>query len=369
MPERCWYLLSKKLNGEATHAELIELQEWLHADALLAEQVAQITAFWQPVSQSPPQDEANELWKKHQARFNDVFPPNHASLPAVLPISSNARRFPFKTGWAVAALLVGVTFFIWLLKPATTSTPVVAASGQTFTTRATQKKKLTLPDGTLIWLNANSMLQYTAAFGNKVREVWLEGEAFFDVFENKEVPFIIHAPLMNIRVTGTSFNVRAYPAEAMAEAALVKGQIILTMEEDSTRSYTLKPNDKVRVQRRMPALEGAKNSQGKIVNQPQLPWLQYDAIKPSGLDSLPVEAAWTANRLEFDEETFRQVANKMEHWYGVRIVFTSPKLEQEILSGRFTNESLEKALTYLSYTTPFAFSIKDSLVSITPTKK
>ena len=87
------------------------------------------------------------------------------------------------------------------------------------------KSKITLSDGTQIWLNAGSTLKYPSKFSDKKREIFFEGEAFFDVSKDKNRPFIVRTSEINIRVLGTKFNVKSYPEDNIIEATLVSGSI------------------------------------------------------------------------------------------------------------------------------------------------
>jgi ferric-dicitrate binding protein FerR (iron transport regulator) len=87
------------------------------------------------------------------------------------------------------------------------------------------KSTITLPEGSKIWLNADSKLSYPVAFNDKTREVYLRGEAFFDIRKNPDKPFIIHLANGTIHVLGTSFNVRAYDDEDKIETSVSTGKV------------------------------------------------------------------------------------------------------------------------------------------------
>ncbi|TDW44587.1 FecR family protein [Flavobacterium sp. 270] len=121
--------------------------------------------------------------------------------------------------WMIAAsilLLAGLGFF-YISSSAVTTKQFVAGLGE--------HKKITLPDGTQIWLNAGSLLKYPSEFKGDTREVYLSGEAFFDVAKDKKHPFIIHTNKMDTKVLGTSFNVQAYPEQATQEVSVLTGRV------------------------------------------------------------------------------------------------------------------------------------------------
>src|SRR4030095_9403678 len=127
-------------------------------------------------------------------------------------------------------------------------TPEVVASEamSSVATKNGNRTKIVLPDGSQVWLNAGSNLDYNNLNFNKdVREVSLNGEAYFDVAKNAGKPFIIHTKKMDIKVLGTTFNVRSYSDEKITEAALIKGSIEVTLKDRKDQKIILKPNEKI----------------------------------------------------------------------------------------------------------------------------
>src|SRR5688572_25041678 len=108
-----------------------------------------------------------------------------------------------------------------------------------------ERKNFQLPDGSLVTLNAGSKMTINESYGIAARDIWLEGEAFFDVKHNKELPFIVHTPAMNIKALGTTFNVKAYPGEKATETSLVNGLVEVTLKEEKNRKVLLHPNQKI----------------------------------------------------------------------------------------------------------------------------
>ncbi|MFH6942832.1 FecR family protein [Flavobacterium sp. FlaQc-50] len=129
-------------------------------------------------------------------------------------ISLNTRN------WIMAAsvvLLAGLSCFFYL----STETSIL----KEYATKPGEHTKITLSDGTQIWLNAGSLLKYPAEFEGDTREVYLTGEAFFDVAKDKKHPFIIHTNKMDTKVLGTSFNVQAYPDQTTQEVSVLTGRV------------------------------------------------------------------------------------------------------------------------------------------------
>ena len=102
-------------------------------------------------------------------------------------------------------------------------------------TDAGQMREVTLPDGTEVTLNVASSLKYNARYGKETREVWLDGEAFFDVESDAECPFSIHSGMLDVNVTGTSFNVCAYPDDHYTSVLVKSGKVGVTYGDDDIR--------------------------------------------------------------------------------------------------------------------------------------
>src|SRR4029078_631833 len=99
----------------------------------------------------------------------------------------------------------------------------------TVSTKRGSKSKVQLPDGTQVWLNADSRIAYNEKFQGNLREVTLEGEAYFDVVRDEKRPFVIHTAAIDIKVLGTAFNVRSYANEKNTETSLIRGSIEVTL--------------------------------------------------------------------------------------------------------------------------------------------
>jgi len=114
-----------------------------------------------------------------------------------------------------------------------------------YASRPGEKKIFQLPDGTQVTMNAGSEITLNKDYGQDTREVFLRGEAFFDVHQNKNSPFIVHTANMDIRALGTAFNVRSYFGDKVAETALIRGLVEITLKKENNKKILLHPNEKV----------------------------------------------------------------------------------------------------------------------------
>ena len=192
------------------------------------------------------------------------------------------------------------------------------------------------------------------------REVSLSGEGYFDVVRNKQKPFIIHAAKINIIVLGTEFDVRSYPSDKTTEASLIRGSIEVTFNDQPSKKVILKPNEKIVVDNFR-----FENHLAQMTDNPQVKRSAPEIPKDIAVRNLTyenktgeiVETSWVENKLVFQDESFEEIARKLERWYGVSIRFENERLKDDHLTGSFTNETVRQALDDLKFTATFNYSI------------
>ena len=135
---------------------------------------------------------------------------------------------------AVAAVIAGIAFSVYSAKM-----NEVRSERHTLTVPAGQRANLRLPDGTNVWLNARSVITYPSYFSDDVREVELNGEAYFEVAHDARHPFVVHTERYDINVLGTKFNVESYTNSRSFSTALMEGAVeitVNTMTEECLRN-------------------------------------------------------------------------------------------------------------------------------------
>jgi alpha-L-fucosidase len=163
--------------------------------------------------------------------------------------------------------------------------------------------------------------------------------------------------------------VRAYPDEKQVETSLIHGKVEVSLVSKPEKIFYLKPAEKLVLRNVEPetekqeAIRKIKGLERVVEMIPQFTTISYDPI-----DSLPIETAWVNNQLAFVEESFARLAEKMEKWYGVSIVFDNPQLESLRFTGKFEKESLREALEALRIIGKFQFTINQNTVIIFNTK-
>jgi Fe2+-dicitrate sensor, membrane component len=369
--DRIWLLVSKKLAGEANTEELMELEDLLRHDPDMHYALENIAGLWNLPNQHSIETE--EAFDRHTSRMkaNGVSWPEPGTATTGEPFLQHRS---YNTLWftGIAAALLLIAGIIWWYPGAKqpTTNPVAKTPNEKneISTRNGSKTKITLPDGSKVWLNAGSKLVYNKEFGNNVREVELSGEAFFDVVHvtapqnGEKIPFIIHTKQLDIRVLGTAFNVKSYPGESITETSLVRGKVEIVIHNRPDEKIILKPNEKLMVRNDEPVPVKEDSVTTQPDNKPP-PLVSLSKLTPRE-DSLIVETAWVQNKLVFDNESFNDVAAKMERWYNVQFKFKEARLQKLRFSGVFESETIQQALDYMSITGPFHYSMQGNMIYI-----
>lgn len=189
------------------------------------------------------------------------------------------------------------------------------------------KTKLTLPDGSTVWLNAGSKMIYSQGFGVSDRRLAFQGEGYFEVEKNDEMPFLVQTHDVNVTVVGTKFNFRNYPEDEEAVVELLEGKVALEnqLKEESVRY--LSPNEKM---------------------------VLHKATGEMDITSAKVKEAtlWTENILLFDEDLLPDIVRELERSYHVQIEIENEDLKQTRFYGQFNQleQNIYDVLDMLSET-------------------
>lgn len=363
--DRIWNLLALKLSREASPGDLIELDNYLKDHAEVKNIADRIDSFW---------NQAGEVFNVTDEMEDERF---HLILDAekeeetkdendLKSVGKLLKPHKYKWLYAAASVIFILGFGFLLQRNSDFKSPAPKEIQQVFV-KPGSKSKIILPDETVVILNSSSRLTYNKDFNEKVREVSLEGEAYFDVTKDANHPFIVHASNIDIKVLGTLFDVKSYYEDQTIETTLLRGSIeVYNKDDPSAPKVILKPNEK---------LVFNKNENKKITDPDKIDSnltkkkIPHENISISTLplnkpDSLREETSWLYNKLVIDGDNFTQMSKKMERWYGVQIEILSPELEQYHFNGVFENETIEQALDALKLTVKFRYVIKDNIVKI-----
>ena len=352
------WLLSKELQGSLTAEERAVMEAAIATDPELAAQRRTLLAFWQ---QHEDEQDQNRITQQAFSRLVDNIKQTDPAQWAdpetpVVPLAEykQARAVPWLKIAALFLLLAGSAYLLTLYFRQ--QAPPVAAPMASKHNNKGDRSRIMLADGSVVWLNADSELKYPENFDNsRERRVYLSGEAFFEVAPDADKPFLISTSKMNIRVLGTSFNVKSYPDDLKHETTLVTGAIEVILKDRPDAKIRLKPNEKLVIPNTPP---------DTIAGNPQPALMISKPTYFPDQDSAMIETAWTEDRLIFRSERFEDLALQMERWYNVEIEFKDKDLAELRFTGIFRSEKLETALKALQLTEPFKYKIDNGHVVI-----
>lgn len=360
-----WILLAKKVNREATSLEIEQLQELIREDYELGAIAERMQQIWDTAPAKNLKSNNHQAEDAYLTLANKIAAINNQSEQIEDTVHSSVfQKGFFGKGlfyWGVAASIVIVVSLFLLSQPQ--PQPAVSRS-QTAQNEIRinpgSKTRVELPDGSLVWVNSATQLNYSNDFNGKTREIQLDGEAFFEVKKNPNKPFIVHTSGIDIKVLGTAFNVKAYKSDATIEATLIHGSIeVINNNRPNDTHLMLKPHEKLVYLKNSASGNSSNTVQEKDFS------INIKPLKKNILDSEVVETAWIYNKLAFEDESLSDVVLKMERWYNVRIMINSEDLEKIRISGSFVNESLEEAIRELQFLIPFKYIINKNEVIIT----
>ena len=326
--EKIHTLLVKYLTKEASTAEEEELLAWLtqsedHRNMFRSLKDAfDLGQFEKHIANS---DTATE-WKKLLRRIR----------PAKKPIRTIS---PFRIIMRYAAVFV---LGLMCMKAADLlfSKKDVAHLSEMITKIETgkgERSKVTLPDSTIVWLNACSSISYEHNFGNTTRKVNMKGELFFDVRKDTAKPFLVCTDSLNYLVTGTSFNVYSFDNENIESMVLVEGAVTLNY---GNRSMEINAGELIEFDK------SACEIRRQQINT-------------------DLYAHWRFGELMFNNMTFEELAKRLERNFNVTFVFENEKVKKESFGGSFRNyDSLETIMKVISTSTPVKFKIEKDIVYV-----
>lgn len=315
-------IVEKYIRGSISEEEYNELQQLVQND-----------------SDSNVGDMLNECWQKD---LNIHVMPRTAKERTRRQINEkikkDMRRIWFKRASTIAAsilipvLIISTVYFYKEMDHYKQIPNIVSVNKG-------QRAGITLPDGTIVHLNSESKLTYTPDFNGKLREVVLEGEAFFEVTPNKEKPFIVKTSVFDVEVLGTSFNVSVYNDENIVETALMEGKVKLTMQGCPSKPVYLTPSQKF--------IYSRSDRQGTI-----------------SIMEGDTELAWKQGILAFSAEPLEEVFRKIERWYGVTMHYDKESLVNDNFTGQFKMISIQEMMNILRMHYNLKFKIENNDIYI-----
>ncbi|WP_418698891.1 FecR family protein [Bacteroides sp.] len=323
-------LLERLLERTATAKDKVDLAQWLKEPDAQSEVDAYLKYKWLAAK------EREETFAAQQRIFDDIktmIQGNDRSLQMVQKKKPRILRY-----WtSIAAVFVACIAIGYLLYPVMTSEDNM----NQFVTKVNngQKASITLPDGTLVWLNSDTQIMYGTDYGKKSRVVTLNGEAYFEVAHDKDKKFIVRAEDMNIEVLGTVFNVKAYKESSTIVATLKEGKIKAFCNSND-QEVIVYPNEEI-----------VYNRSDKTFNKckPKDPSYAY---------------MWKNDELGFNNERLESIALLLEKMYNIKVVFKTEVIKDLRFSGIIKNNSLDNILEIIHLTSSVNYKLINDTITL-----
>lgn len=301
-------IIARYLGGNATSDEIERLREWIELSPENKKDFFEQQDIWETLL--PAFDVTDNDTEKAER--------NVLIRTGIEPRKSGLIRKLLRMWARIAAvallpiLAISIYFFVRLRDSSATDITLSTDYGCT--------SKASLPDGSVVWLNANSTLQYSGELYGNNRDVNLRGEAYFNVHADSRHPFIVHTPYMYVTATGTEFNVNAY--DDNASVTLAKGKVIVT---DASDRITLLPGEHLAIRNGHPAVS-----------------------RTSDLDRY---CAWRDGKLIFEDDSIHTICRRLEQIYNVDFVI-DPALNDRTFRFILKGENLSEIMHLFELTAP-----------------
>lgn len=331
-------LIEKFIRGKCSSEEELKVIEWLREENYEAALEKMITEDLQEAyeSGSPEQKDLShirdEILKKYaiSAQRKDQT----AFLPQPL----------LRIAASIAVLIaVGVGVFHFTNESSKGEPNKEAISQVVKSNSRGRKSTISLGDGTTIYLNSESKITYPNKFPDSVRVIQLEGEAFFEVAKDERRPFIVKTNYLDLKVLGTSFNVKTFSDSEEVTIALATGKVEITdigNSKEAAESVMLNPGQAV------------------IFNKTERAFGEISNFDPN------YEYGWKNGLIFFNKASLEEVIEKLERWYDVNIIVINKPPNKWVYKAYHKNESLELVLQSMAHNEAFDFEINDKVVTI-----
>ena len=322
--------ISNYLSGNSTDEEKETLLAFLASNEAAARTFREMSAVW-ALSSVPS---FAEIENSNLVRIKERM---------TAPASSKPVRKLIPVWLKVAAaviLLIGCNYFWYTYTENLTEVYTNADSPYEIKVPAGSRTNIVLPDGTEVSLNAGSVLRYHRGFGIRERNVTLDGEGYFKVAKNAEVPFFVKTNDVQVQVVGTVFNVRAYDDDNYVMVSLLEGRVNLSASANSVMK--LFPNEQALYNKNTGRME---------------------KLKTKACD-------WLDGGLTFENASFADIAHRLERKFQVKISIESERLKAEHFSGSFdSNQNIYDILHEINVEKQYTWKVSGDTIFITDKRK
>ncbi len=305
-------LLYRKLSNQLNSTEAGELASWLGASEENRQMAESVEKAWDLSKDYERKDVKIDL----DADFTALESKMDVAEPSPVRKKARVHQMPPRRNWlSVAAVFVALVAVGFLLRNYFADSFEI----QQLSLGPGQTELLEFGDGTKVWVNENTTILYPKVFARNERSINLSGEAYFEVTKNPAQPFVITTANGEVKVLGTSFNVRDYSGEGEMEVEVTSGKVQLKALE-KTEKIILNPNEK-----------GILNKDEKVLRKET--------------DQLGNSIAWHTDKLVFKESPLKTVVETLEKRYGVEIDLAYAAIEDCPFTATFESKSLATILS------------------------
>lgn len=276
---------------------------------------------------SCPEEQMEKAFHQLESSIRDERPTTDMGVNARKQMSGRISPVRMAAIWTIPFIMACLSaYYYYSARNYVTKTQSEVTYMQHYATIGTRDEVM-LPDGSKVYLNAGTLLIYPSTFASGARNVYLSGEAFFEVAKDKEHPFTVTTNHLTLKVLGTTFNVSAYPDNSQIMATLETGRLQVKVNEQPTE-YFLEPND-------------------QLIYTPSTGKIQQHKVNTAS------HSDWKTGGLFFGNTPFSDVLHTLERIYGVKFHVHTSVYQNQILRVHFNkSESLEHVLQIIKILIP-----------------
>ena len=345
-------LLIKYLTGSATLQERGEVLAWIHESDKNGKHFDDLKNCYEAsiLAKQVSREDREKSWERIKDGYYRSKYSKHSQSGKMMVFTKILRY-----AMPIAASVLMAFFLGSLLQKNKNATPVNQENVFTqFVVPKGSRSQVILPDQTKVWLNSESKLKYPNDFNIRNREVFLEGEAFFDVSHNMTKRFIVNTSDIKIRVYGTKFNVKSYPKENIVETTLEEGLISMEVNKQNKEEVFLRPNESITYFKKNVSYINKQNIPRGTSNSGKFKPIQQ--INP--LDKI----SWKDNRLIFNETRIEDMISDLERWYNINIIVRDDKIKDIKIKATFTVETVEQVIRAICMAADIDFELDKNTV-------
>lgn len=348
-------LIISYLTGSISDDDLCRLKDWIGQDPKNREQFNLLKNTWHLAGYKP-----ENIPEELPGRFRNLK--KEKETPFFSGDKSNRIKFLRLAASWIIFLALGSLLTLWYTNKNRTISIAGSLRKVEVHSPLGSRSRITMPDSTLIWLNAGTTISYDNDYGTDERAVDLDGEAYFEVRSDSRHPFIVHTSEIDVRALGTRFNVKAYPEEQNITATLEEGKIDIKIPGTGEKSENilLKPNENFIYHKK----STGKEEKSKVIPGDESPLKDLQPVNIGVISNVKTElyTSWKEQRWIIEREPFTTLVPMLERRYNMKIIFESGGVGDFKFTGTVENESIDQLLNAIKFTAPIDYSIiKDTV--------